>query len=131
MQAAAGAAEAIALPPCLSKPILTLRSQNRRWEGALGAALLVQAAAGAAEAIALPPCLSKPILTLRSQNRRWEGALGAALLVQAAAGAAEAVALHRLRRQVRRHQQRGRLRSTQVPSWLQSLGFCGYLFPDP
>ena len=40
--------------PCSSKPILTLRSHIRRWEGALGAALLVQAAAGAIEAVALP-----------------------------------------------------------------------------
>ena len=34
--------------------MLTLCSQSRRWEGALGAALLVQAAAGAAKAPALP-----------------------------------------------------------------------------
>ena len=77
------------------------------------------------------PCSIKPVLTLRSQCRRWEGALGAALLVQAAAGAAEAVALHRLRRQVRRHQQRGRLRGTQVPSYLQPSGFYGPLITNP
>lgn len=68
-------------------------------ESALGAALLT-------------PTHPDP----RSHNRCCEGVLGAALLVQAAAGAAEAIALHRFRRQVRRHQQRGRLRSTQVQS---------------